>query len=78
MFEVFNLIDPMVFLIAFCVGVYMCYAMSPQPKVIVKKPTPANSFETIYKDEEGTCYRYNTVSTQCKDATPILVDEENL
>lgn len=78
MFEVFKLINPVIFLVSFCVGVYFCYAMSPQPTVVIKKPTPANSFETIYRDDEGTCYRYNTSSTECKDATPILVDEENL
>lgn len=79
MLEIFELLNPVVFLVSFSVGTYLCYYYSEKEQRVAKKPTPANSNELIYKDKNGECYKYNTNSISCdKKNLQNLVDEESL
>jgi len=78
MFELFYQLHPFVFLLSFSIGTYLCYAYSPKPQRVIKKPTPANNQQTIYMDSQGSCYRYQTNSIACTKTIPILIDEESL
>lgn len=76
MLELFQKLNPFLFLVSFSIGTYLCYYYSPKLQRIVKKPTPANHQQTIYMDEKGSCYRYQTNAIPCTDSITNLIDEE--
>jgi hypothetical protein len=61
---VFEKINPVVFLIAFCFGLFIVYISAPQPTVVIKYPTPDNS-DIIFKDDADNCYSFNIEETTC-------------
>ena len=63
MFNLFNKINPVVFIISLCIGILYCYIYQPSPTIIIKYPTPEHS--PIYKDKAGMCYKYKTDDVPC-------------
>jgi hypothetical protein len=61
----FDYIDPVYFLIAFCIGLLFSYVTSTANKIVIKYPTPENSGKITYKDDAGLCYKYKVVEEQC-------------
>ncbi len=61
----FDKISPFYFLLAFSIGLLYCYISQPQPKVIVKFPNPVNSGKIVYKNEDGTCYKFKASKESC-------------
>ena len=61
----FDYIDPVVFLIAFSIGLLYAYISAPEPTVVVKYPTPENAGKITYRDDADVCYRYKVVETTC-------------
>lgn len=61
----FEYIDPLIFLIAFCVGLLYVYITLPQPQVVIKYPTPFNAGIITYSDRNGVCYQYHIHQTDC-------------
>lgn len=53
------------FIIAFSVGLFACYVMTPTPQVVVKFPSPFNAGKVTYKDKADTCYTYRADSVEC-------------
>ena len=51
-------INPVLFLISFCVGAYFCYNKNFDESV-EKKPDPNNADKLVYKKKNGECYKYN-------------------
>ena len=56
---VFDKLSPLYFLLAFIVGLLVCYVMEPKKKVILKFPSPTNAGKVTYVDKQGQCYKYN-------------------
>lgn len=70
--NIFEYIDPFVFLLALCVGLFYTYISAPAPKVVIKYPTPYNAGKVTYLDDAGVCYRYKIKEVACPiDKTKI-------
>lgn len=37
------------------------YLLFPEPRVIIKYPTPENDISDVYIDDNNVCYRYHRV-----------------
>jgi len=61
----FEKLNPLAFLLAFSVGIFMCYITFPKPKVIIRHPTPDNTNDIIYTDEKNNCYKYKVSEVKC-------------
>jgi len=60
-----NKINPLVFFISFCIGLFLTYIFTPLPDVIIKYPTPENSNSLIYRDEADNCYKFRSLQVKC-------------
>jgi len=59
------------FFIAFAAGVFYVYASSPQPRLVIKYPTPYNANTILYQNNDNICYKYNAEEVTCtNDAIP--------
>jgi len=67
MINILEFVDPLAFFISLCVGIFVVYISVPEPKIIIKYPTPDNIHKNIYKDDSGTCYKYNKKEVDCKN-----------
>lgn len=56
----FDYIDPLVFFIALGIGIFLAYILNPAPKIVHKYPTPDNSKNVTYVDDESVCYKYKS------------------
>ena len=60
------------FILAFAVGLFFCYILTPAPEVILKFPSPQNAGKIVYKDKSDTCYTYRADNVECPlDASKI-------
>ena len=59
-------INPLYFIISLCIGLGIVYIFSNQPKIIMKYPTPFNIENTIYKDNNDVCYKYESKEVSCE------------
>jgi hypothetical protein len=57
------MIDPLYFLIAFCIGLFYTYISQPNIELVTKYPTLYN--DLTYVDDAGVCYKYQVVETPC-------------
>lgn len=65
-----NRINLKYFLISFCFGILFVYVIHPKGIIIRKFPSPDN-IETIYKDNNDACYKYDYTEVQCgEDSKP--------
>lgn len=53
------------FILAFAIGLFVCYIMAPAPEVVMKFPSPYNAGSVLYKDKSDTCYRYRADRVEC-------------
>tara|TARA_Y100000310_G_C20108717_1_gene546112 strand:- start:279 stop:518 length:240 start_codon:yes stop_codon:yes gene_type:complete len=61
------------FIISLSIGLFLCYITFPQPKIVVKFPTPENAGSVIYLDDSGNCYKYEAKEVNCpKDMKGVL------
>ncbi len=58
-------IDPLVFLIALGIGMFFAYIYVPKPTIVYKYPTPFNANQIIYRNNAGTCYKYDVDEVKC-------------
>lgn len=56
----FDYIDPFVFIVALGIGIFIAYILNPAPKIVHKYPTPDNSKNITYVDDESVCYKYES------------------
>lgn len=69
-----NLVNPYVFIVAFCIGIFMCYITQPEPKIIVKHPRPDNVNSVVYKDDNEDCYKYESIEVDCPADRRLALD----
>lgn len=65
MINLLDYIDPFYFIIALFVGLTYTYLTAPEPRIVVKYPTPFNIKDTIYQDTNGVCYKYKIKEATC-------------
>ena len=76
MFKFTDYINPVAFLIALFIGLFLTYIYSPPKKIIIKWPTPENAGKIIYKDHSDSCYKYKANEINCpEDKTKIKINE---
>ena len=56
------------FLVGLTIGIFCVYILKPAPIVINKYPNLENTADVIYKDRNGTCFKYNTKTVDCDKA----------
>lgn len=58
-------IDPFIFLIALCIGLFYTYITVPYPQIVIKYPTPFNAGKITYVDNNKVCYKYQMEKITC-------------
>jgi len=58
-------IIPIYIFLGLFIGLYFVYITAPQPKVIIKYPTPDNAGQTTYVDDANVCYKYISKERKC-------------
>lgn len=53
------------FIVSLFIGILVLYIIHPKPIVLIKYPTINNMSKTIYKDDKGTCYKYEKKEIDC-------------
>ena len=71
----FDKIKPLYFILAFAIGLLLCYVTSPKPDIIVKFPTPFNSGKITYKDKSNNCYKYAASKETCPTDKNLIKDQ---
>ena len=67
MYDIFSKLNPLAFLIALIVGLVYNYITFPEPRIIVKHPTPNNAGKIIYKDNSDNCFKYISEEVKCDE-----------
>ena len=60
------------FVMGLMVGLFIVYILKPSPLVITKYPNLENTESVIYKDRNGTCFKYETRTIDCDKAEDRL------
>lgn len=62
---VFRKLSPTAFIVAFAVGLFVCYVTAPPPQVVVRHPSPYNAGRVMYTSQGGDCYTYEALKVPC-------------
>jgi hypothetical protein len=68
-------LDLKYFLLAFGIGLLVCYVMTPPPEVVVKFPSPYNAGKVMYTDKAGTCFMYRADKSTCPSDRALIRDQ---
>jgi hypothetical protein len=52
-------------LVGIVIGIIGMVVAKPQPQVVYKYPNPKTTAQTVYKDGNGVCYRYQANEVNC-------------
>ena len=63
--NLFNKLDPFVFILSFGIGFFIVYIFGPRPTVLYQYPTPQNTKEIVYQDDLQNCYQYSSEQVSC-------------
>jgi hypothetical protein len=69
---IFEKLNFLYFILAFSIGLFVCYLTNPKPEIVVKFPSPQNSGKIIYKDKSDTCYKFKSTQTACPTDTSLI------
>ncbi len=61
----FNHIQFFPFLAGLAAGIFFVYILKPAPMVVTKYPNLENTADVIYRDRNGTCFKYETKTVDC-------------
>lgn len=78
MFNYLSKINPLFFLICFCVGLFLSYHFGDKMNFIIKYPTPEDSASLVYRTQKGSCYSYTLAETACSDTSETLLSEKKV
>jgi hypothetical protein len=65
--NLFGVIDPIIFMVSFCVGLFFTYSLTSAPEILYLYPNPHNVKDTIYKDDSEKCFKYMSEKVECTD-----------
>lgn len=63
--KIITCIEPVYFITALAVGLFLCYLITPTPDVVVKYPTPENAGSIVYKDDADNCFKFTSKEVSC-------------
>jgi hypothetical protein len=63
----FNKLELLPFLIGLAVGLFIVYILKPSAVVVVRYPNLDNADKTVYRDRNGTCFKYDVKQVNCDD-----------
>ena len=58
-------VDLTIFLISFIIGLIVVYFITPLPTIVYKYPTPYNTENVVYENQNSVCYKYNVNKVNC-------------
>jgi hypothetical protein len=62
----FDRIHGTIFLLAFAIGLLLCYVTKPAPEVVVKFPSPLNANTITYTDKDSqNCFKVRADKVEC-------------
>lgn len=61
----FNHLQLLPFLIGLAIGIFIIYILKPSAIVVVKYPNVDNVDKIVYRDRNGTCFKYETATVDC-------------
>lgn len=67
-------INPTIFILSLCFGLFLSYITLPQSQVIYVYPTPDNIDKIQYKDEGANCFEFNAHEVECPNDTNLIRD----
>lgn len=59
-------------MLAFSIGIFICYVTNPKPQIVFKFPSPTNAGKVVYKDKNDQCYSYKATKTECPSNTSAI------
>ncbi len=62
------------FLMGLAAGVLLILFFRPQKDTIYKYPHPQTVQQLVYKDKNGSCYKYNVNEVNCDENESTLTD----
>jgi len=62
--NLFNKLDPIIFILSFSIGLFLVYIFGPRPAVLYEFPDPNND-NIVYEDDAHNCYKYKSNKINC-------------
>jgi hypothetical protein len=63
--QFFNRIQFFPFLLGLALGLFFVYILKPAPIVVMKYPNLDNAGKLVYRDRNGTCFKYDIQQVDC-------------
>ena len=66
-------IEPIYFLTAMFITIFILYVFGPRAEIVVKYPDLSQEVSDVYVDNRGVCYRYHRVEVEDDNSysTPV-------
>jgi len=71
--NLFKHLNPLVFIISFCIGILIVCVKQPVRKIVYRHPTPFNAGKELYRDNSDGCFKYKATEVDCKTVNPDLI-----
>jgi hypothetical protein len=62
---IFNHINLLYFLVGIAIGIVAQFVIVPEKKVVVKYPDPSKADAMIFRDSNGTCFKFTAPEVDC-------------
>lgn len=73
--NILEYVNPLAFFISFAIGIFIVYISTPDPKIIIKYPSPSGT--NIYKDNADMCYKYLANEVKCDNTAEKMKIQHN-
>ena len=70
----FNHFRFLYFFIGLGIGLFAAYFYKPEKQIIKQYPHPSEAHEKVFKDPNGTCYKYTSHEVNCDANEGTLQD----
>ena len=71
--NLFKHLNPLAFIISFCIGILIVCMKQPPRRIVYKHPTPFNAGKEIYRDNNNGCFKYKATEIDCDTVDPKLI-----
>jgi len=71
--NLFKHLNPLAFIISFCVGILIVCIKQPPRHIVYRHPTPFNAGKEIYRDNNDGCFKYKANEVNCDDVKEELI-----
>ncbi len=69
-----HFINPIVFIVAFIVAIFVVYILHPEATIVYKFPNPENAGKITYQDEAKNCYKYEASQVKCPSDPNLILE----